>query len=102
MILKSKPFQPRITRIHTEKKPWPAWVFVSASLGERAFLDEIQRAPELLLPIKAAVDRHRLPGRFVITGSANVLTLPKVSESLAGRMEILTLWPLAQSELESE
>lgn len=71
-----------------------------ASLGERAVLDEIQRAPELLLPMKASVDRHRLPGRFVMTGSANVLTLPKVSESLAGRMEILTLWPLAQSELE--
>ena len=71
-----------------------------ASLGERAFLDEIQRVPELLLPIKASVDRHRIPGRFVITGSANILTLPKVSESLAGRMEILTLWPLAQSELE--
>ena len=43
MILKSKNFQPRIPRIFTEKKPWPAWVFVSASLGERAFLDEIQR-----------------------------------------------------------
>ncbi|MBL0311123.1 MAG: ATP-binding protein [Holophagaceae bacterium] len=71
-----------------------------ASLGERAFLDEIQRAPKLFLPIKASVDRHRMPGRFVLTGSANVLTLPKVSESLAGRMEILTLWPLAQSELE--
>ena len=70
-----------------------------ASLGERAFLDEIQRVPELLLPIKASVDRQRIPGRFVLTGSANVLALPKVSESLAGRMEILTLWPLAQSEL---
>lgn len=70
-----------------------------ASLGERAILDEIQRVPELLLPIKASVDRHRVPGRFMITGSANVLALPKVSESLAGRMEILTLWPLAQSEL---
>lgn len=70
-----------------------------ASLCERAILDEIQRVPELLLPIKASVDRHRVPGRFMITGSANVLALPKVSESLAGRMEILTLWPLAQSEL---
>ena len=71
-----------------------------ASLGDRAILDEIQRAPELLLPIKASVDRDRRPGRFVLTGSANILTLPKVSESLAGRMEILTLWPLAQAELE--
>ena len=71
-----------------------------AALGDRAILDEIQRAPELLLPIKASVDRDRRPGRFVLTGSANILTLPRVSESLAGRMEILTLWPLAQAELE--
>jgi predicted AAA+ superfamily ATPase len=73
--------------------------FVEA-LSSRAFLDEIQRAPELFLPIKAAVDRDRRPGRFVLTGSANVLALPRVSDSLAGRMETLTLWPLAQSEIE--
>jgi predicted AAA+ superfamily ATPase len=71
-----------------------------AALGKRVVLDEIQRAPELLLPIKAAVDRNRRPGRFVLTGSANVLVLPGVSESLAGRMEVLTLWPLAQAELD--
>ena len=69
------------------------------SLGATAILDEIQRVPELLLPIKATVDRDRRPGRFVLTGSAKVLALPKVAESLAGRMEVLTLWPLAQSEL---
>ena len=68
-------------------------------LGERAVLDEIQRAPELLLPIKRAIDLGRRPGRFILTGSANVLTLPRAAESLAGRMEILTLWPLAQCEL---
>lgn len=73
-----------------------------ASLGERAVLDEVQRAPELLLPIKASVDRNRRAGRFVLTGSANILTLPKVSESLAGRMEVLTLWPLAQAEMEGK
>lgn len=71
-----------------------------ASLGDRAILDEVQRVPELLLPIKASVDRDRRPGRFVLTGSANVLTLPRVSESLAGRMEIIPLWPLSQSEME--
>lgn len=71
-----------------------------ASLGEYAVLDEIQRVPELLLPIKASVDRDRRPGRFILTGSANVLTLPKASESLAGRMEVHTLWPLSQSEIE--
>jgi predicted AAA+ superfamily ATPase len=70
-----------------------------ASLGDRAVLDEIQRVPELLMPIKASVDRDRRPGRFVLTGSANVLTLPRVSESLAGRMEVLPLWPLSQAEM---
>jgi predicted AAA+ superfamily ATPase len=73
--------------------------FVDALPG-RAFIDEVQRAPELFLPIKAAVDRDRKPGRFILTGSANVLALPRVSDSLAGRMEILTLWPLAQAEIE--
>ena len=73
--------------------------FIEA-LGERAILDEVQRVPELLLPIKAAVDQRRRPGRFILTGSANVLALPQVADSLAGRMEVLTLWPLAQSELE--
>jgi len=63
-------------------------------------LDEIQRAPGLFLAIKAAVDRARRPGRFLLTGSANVLLLPRLAESLAGRMEILTLWPLSQGEIE--
>ena len=56
-----------------------------ASLGARVILDEVQRIPELFLPIKASVDRDRRPVRFILTGSANVLVLPKVSESLAGR-----------------
>ena len=63
-------------------------------------LDEIQRVPELLLAIKAAVDRGRRPGRFLLTGSANVLLLPRLADTLAGRMEILTLWPLSQGEVE--
>lgn len=74
--------------------------FIGA-LGSRTILDEVQRAPSLLLPIKASVDRDRHPGRFILTGSANVLALPKVADSLAGRMEVLTLWPLAQAELDS-
>ena len=53
--------------------------------------------PELFRPLKAAVDRDRRPGRFLLTGSAQVLLLPRLSESLAGRMEILTLWPLARA-----
>ena len=62
-------------------------------------LDEIQKAPALLPAIKLAVDRRREAGRFLLTGSADVLALPNVSESLAGRMEVLTLWPLSQGEL---
>lgn len=62
-------------------------------------IDEIQRAPELLLAIKKSVDEDRRPGRFLLTGSANILTMPKLSESLAGRMETLHLLPLASSEL---
>lgn len=69
------------------------------SLPERAILDEVQRVPEIFIPLKKIVDQARTPGRFVLTGSANVLTLPKVSESLAGRMEIHTLWPLSQGEI---
>jgi len=71
--------------------------FVSG-LGESTVIDEIQRAPELFLAIKAAVDNNRVPGRYLLTGSANVLLLPRLSESLAGRMEIFTLWPLSQGE----
>lgn len=62
-------------------------------------LDEIQHALELLPAIKASVDRKRKPGRFLLTGSANIMLLPKVSESLAGRVEVVTLWPLSQSEM---
>ena len=62
-------------------------------------IDEVQLAPELFRAIKLDVDRHRTPGRFLLTGSSNVLLLPKLSESLAGRMEILTLWPFSQGEV---
>jgi len=62
-------------------------------------LDEVQRAPWLFTALKTAVDRERTPGRFILTGSANVLLVPKLADSLAGRMEILRLHPLAQCEL---
>lgn len=68
-------------------------------LGGPVIIDEVQRAPEILLPIKQAVDAEQRPGMFILTGSANVLTLPQLSDSLAGRMIILTLWPLSQGEL---
>lgn len=66
---------------------------------DRAIVDEIQRAPSLLLAIKKSVDEDRRPGRFLLTGSANLMTLPTVADSLAGRMETLTLLPLSQSEI---
>ena len=67
---------------------------------DHAVIDEVQRAPQLLLAIKKSVDDDRRPGRFLLTGSANLMTLPKVADSLAGRMETLTLLPLSQSEIE--
>lgn len=70
-----------------------------AGLQGPVTLDEVQRAPGLFLPIKAAVDRQRQPGRFLLTGSADVLLLPAVADSLAGRMEVLTLWPLSCAEV---
>ena len=70
-----------------------------AGLSSPVTLDEVQHAPELFPAIKVAVDRKREPGRFLLTGSANVLLLPKLSESLAGRMEVLTLWPFSQGEM---
>jgi predicted AAA+ superfamily ATPase len=66
---------------------------------DRAIIDEIQRAPELLLAIKESVDTDQRPGRFRLTGSANLMTLPRVADSLAGRMEIVRLLPLAQGEI---
>ena len=64
-----------------------------------AVIDEIQRAPGLLLAIKKSVDEDRRPGRFLLTGSANLMALPGVTDSLAGRMETLVLLPLAQCEM---
>ncbi len=71
-----------------------------ANLKQPAVIDEIQLCPEVLPVIKQNIDNDRTPGRFILTGSANVLTLPRVSESLAGRIEILTLRTLSQNEIE--
>lgn len=68
---------------------------------DRAVIDEIQRAPQLLLAIKKSVDEDRRAGRFLLTGSANLMALPTVADSLAGRMETLLLLPLSQSEIEN-
>ena len=66
--------------------------------AERLTLDEVQRSPDLLLAVKRAVDERRVPGRFLLTGSANLLLMQKISESLAGRAAYLTLWPLTRRE----
>lgn len=81
----------------TAKHDAPGFV---ANLPETVTLDEVQRAPEVLLAIKMAVDENRRPGRFLLTGSANLLLLPSVRESLAGRMEIVRLHPLTEAEKE--
>ncbi len=66
---------------------------------DRAVIDEVQRAPDLFLAIKESVDDDGRPGRFLLTGSANLMTLPRVADSLAGRMETIRLLPLAQAEI---
>ncbi len=70
-----------------------------ADLPPRVILDEVQRAPGIFTALKSAVDRRRTPGRFLLTGSANVLLVPTLADSLTGRMGILRLHPLAQCEL---
>ena len=70
-----------------------------AGLNMPVTLDEVQHVPEIFPVIKAAIDRKRQSGQFLLTGSANVMLLPKLSESLAGRMEVLTLWPFSQGEI---
>jgi predicted AAA+ superfamily ATPase len=70
-----------------------------AGLGRRTVIDEIQRAPELLLAIKSRVDRDTMPGQFLLTGSANLRRIPTVADALPGRVDYLTLWPFTQGEL---
>lgn len=68
-------------------------------LDKHVIIDEVQRAPELFLSIKKLVDENRKERKFILTGSADIMTLPKVADSLAGRIEIHNLWPLAQTEI---
>ncbi len=70
-----------------------------ASLTKPILLDEVQRVPEIFLPIKIDVDTHKTPGMYALTGSANPLLIPRVGDSLAGRMLIYTLYPLSQGEI---
>jgi uncharacterized protein len=71
-----------------------------AGLERPVAIDEVQRAPDLLLEIKRSVDRDPAPGQFLLTGSARVLSLPRVGDALVGRVEPITLWPLSQAEID--
>ena len=71
----------------------------AAALPERIIIDEVQKVPALFPALKMEIDRRRTPGRFLLTGSTHVLLVPRLSESLAGRLQILRLHPLAQCEL---
>lgn len=65
-------------------------------------IDEVHRVPELVLAIKASVDRDPRPGRFLLTGSAHLLSTPGFADSLAGRVEFIDLWPFTQGELRDD
>ncbi|HKI67721.1 MAG TPA: ATP-binding protein [Solirubrobacterales bacterium] len=67
--------------------------------GDRLVIDEVQRAPDLLLAIKRVVDSNPARGQFLLTGSANILTLPQIADALPGRVDYMTLWPFSQAEL---
>ncbi|HEX3392240.1 MAG TPA: AAA family ATPase, partial [Solirubrobacteraceae bacterium] len=85
----------RASRLAAERDPTG---FV-ADLATPVVIDEVQRAPEVLLAIKQRVDADRRPGQFLLTGSANVLTAPTIADALTGRAEYYRLWPFSQGEL---
>lgn len=70
-----------------------------AELNKPACIDEVQRAPDLMLPIKQDVDTHGEPGRYLLTGSSNLLHSTRIGDALTGRIETVRIWPLAQSEI---
>lgn len=70
------------------------------NIQKPVIIDEVQRVPEIFLQIKIDVDNNRDPGRYLLTGSANPLLIPKLGDSLAGRMEIIDLMPLSQGEID--
>lgn len=76
--------------------------FIRNFNGHQLIIDEVQRVPELFLPIKQSIDENRLSGRFLLTGSANAMALPRVADSLAGRLEVVPLLPLANCEIQGK
>ena len=89
-------FDDDVVRAAAEEDP----LGFAAGLPARVILDEVQRAPSLFTALKMEIDRRRTPGRFLLTGSTHVLLVPRLAESLAGRLQTLRLHPLAQCELE--
>ena len=71
----------------------------TAALGDRAFIDELQRVPELVLTLKMAVDEDPTAGRFLVSGSASLVLAPRIGDSLAGRVERVPLRPFTQAEI---
>ncbi|MFN2324241.1 MAG: AAA family ATPase, partial [Trueperaceae bacterium] len=103
-----------VASIIADRSGWTSWTLDDLDVLERAHadpaaliaaaigpvaIDEVQRAPHLLLAIKAAVDRDRRPGRFLLTGSADVFALPRYGDALTGRIEVAPLRPFSQGEL---
>ena len=88
-------FDDSIARTAAESDP----AGFAAGLGERTILDEVQRVPSLFTALKQQIDARRSPGRYLLTGSSQVLLVPALSDSLAGRMDILRLHPLSQGEI---
>ncbi len=89
-------FDDQETRLIAKKDPKG---FIS-DCSPLTIIDEIQRVPELFLTLKQSVDINRKPGRFIVTGSANLILIPELADALVGRMELLRLHPLSQQELE--
>lgn len=71
-----------------------------AGLLHPVLIDEVQRAPDVLLAMKEDVDTNATPGRYLVTGSANVLSSRRIKDALTGRVDLVRLWPLAQAEIE--
>jgi uncharacterized protein len=70
-----------------------------AGVSGSAVIDEIQRAPDLMLAIKERLDTDDTRGQFLLAGSANVLTLPTIADALPGRVDYVRMWPFSQGEL---
>jgi len=90
------------TQFESAKKDPLGFINQISELGPKAILDEVQRVPEIFVCIKQSVDELRTPGRFLLTGSCNAMLLPRLSDSLAGRLETIPILPLSECELRNK